>query len=141
MPCYISNTFSNIEQRLYNEYPELKEKKITFMANEHTIDKSGTLEKNKIKNGTNIFIIVEKDEIISVMFVSNDQRIMYSVACRIYDKFSYVKQKLYLEFPELGDRKVIFLYMGELLNESLTLEENCIKNGAHILIRILEEEE
>lgn len=134
MPCYISNAFSNIEQRLYNEYPKLKEKKITFKVNGHNVDKSGTLEKNKIKNGTNIFIIVEKDELISVMFISNDQRIMLSVACSIYDKFSYVKQKLYLEYPELKDREVYFLCNGGLLNESLTLMENNIKRAAHILI-------
>ena len=56
IPCYSSDIFSTLEEELYNEYPELKLKNIYFVANGNTINKSDTLEKNKIKNSTNILI-------------------------------------------------------------------------------------
>ena len=54
--CFISDNFSKIEAELYEEYPELKNKKITFFANGGVIDKSATLEQNNIKQGTNILM-------------------------------------------------------------------------------------
>ena len=56
MACKKTDIFSKIEKKLYYEYPELKSKKIYFMANGNVIDKSSTFEKNKIKNGNTILI-------------------------------------------------------------------------------------
>ena len=56
MVCYNSNIFSSLEQRLYIEFPELKQKNIYFIANGKAINRSESLEKNNIKNGTNILI-------------------------------------------------------------------------------------
>ena len=150
MTCFITNTFSTIQQRLYEEYPELEGRNIIFEANGHTVDKSETLEKNQIKKGTNISIIdknIDKnideniDEtkgIISVMFVSSDQEIHHALVCSIYEQISHVKLKLCVKFPELKERKIIFLANGLRLDESLTLMESKIKNGQAILIHYLE---
>ena len=48
-PCYISENFTKVEEKLYNEYPELKNKQIYFTVNGITINRSDTLEKNNIK--------------------------------------------------------------------------------------------
>ena len=53
---YDSDNFSKFEEKLFLEYPELKNKNIYYLANGSTVDKSGSLESNKIKNGTNILI-------------------------------------------------------------------------------------
>ena len=58
--CYFSDSFKDIEQKLYHEYPELKNKYF-FIVRGHSIDKSLTLEQNGIKDGDNI-LIVEKGE-------------------------------------------------------------------------------
>ena len=55
-PCYISENFTKVEEKLYNKYPELKNKQIYFTANGITINRSDTLEKNNIKSNTNILI-------------------------------------------------------------------------------------
>ena len=59
-----SDIFSKLEEQLYIEYPDLKKKKIYFLANGNIIDRKATIEKNKIKNGTTILIqeIEENEE-------------------------------------------------------------------------------
>ena len=54
--CSLSDTFSKIEKKLFDEFPELKQQNIYYLANGNVIDKSLTLEKNKIKNSTTIII-------------------------------------------------------------------------------------
>ena len=55
-PCYTSENFTAIEEKLYNKYPELKNKQIYYTVNGITINRSDTLEKNNIKSNTNILI-------------------------------------------------------------------------------------
>jgi hypothetical protein len=48
--------FADILERLYKEFPELKPKKLFFIANGNLINSSFTFEQNSIKTGTNILI-------------------------------------------------------------------------------------
>ena len=54
--CYISDIFTKVEKKLYDKYPDLKNKKIYFTVDGNIINKSETLEQNNIKNCTNILI-------------------------------------------------------------------------------------
>ena len=56
MACRKTDIFENIEEKLYREFPSLKSKKIYFLANGNKINKSLTIEQNKIKNGNTILI-------------------------------------------------------------------------------------
>ena len=56
VPCYTSDNFITVEEKLYNKYPELKNKQIYFTVNGNSINRSDTLEKNNIKSSTNILI-------------------------------------------------------------------------------------
>ena len=56
IPCNEFDTFSKIEIRLFEEFPELKSKNIYYLANGNTVNKTLTLEENKIKNGNTILI-------------------------------------------------------------------------------------
>ena len=51
-----SDKFSIIEEKLLNEFPELKNKDIYYIANGNVINKELTLEQNKIKTGNSILI-------------------------------------------------------------------------------------
>ena len=53
---YNFDNFSKFENKLLNEFPELKYKNIYYISNGITIDKSGSLKDNKIKNGANIYL-------------------------------------------------------------------------------------
>ena len=56
MACKKTDIFSNIEKKLYHEFPILKSKQIYFVANGNAIDRSLTFEQNKIKSGNTILI-------------------------------------------------------------------------------------
>ena len=56
LACNNSDKFSIIEEKLFNEFPELKSKNIYYLANGNTVNKTSTLKQNKIKNGDTILI-------------------------------------------------------------------------------------
>ena len=56
IPCSESDSFSKIENKLFEEFPELKSKNIYYLANGNTVNKTSTLKQNKIKNGDTILI-------------------------------------------------------------------------------------
>lgn len=56
MACKITDIFSKIEEKLYQEFPELREKNYYFTANGKVIDRFLTFEQNKIKSGNTILI-------------------------------------------------------------------------------------
>jgi hypothetical protein len=56
MACKKTDIFSKIEIKLYQEFPELKNKKLYFISGGRTVNKHWTFEENKIKNGSTILI-------------------------------------------------------------------------------------
>ena len=56
MACKKTDVFSKIEKKLYQEFPDLKSKKIYFVANSAVIDKSSTFEQHNIRSGNTILI-------------------------------------------------------------------------------------
>ena len=60
IPCKSTDIFKDIEEKLYIEYPELKNKNVNFSVNGNIINRLETLKKNRIINNTTI-LINEKD--------------------------------------------------------------------------------
>ena len=54
--CYTSDKFSIVEDRLYQEYPDLKNKDIFFLLKGYMIDRDKTLEENGIEENKAILI-------------------------------------------------------------------------------------
>ena len=78
---------------------------------------------------------VEKKN-ITINFTSTDQQINYPLNCLNLDVFSTIKEKIYLKFSELRNKKVYFLSNGDVLKKNQTLAQNKIKDGDQILIWI-----
>ena len=55
--------FARIEEELYNEYQEFKDKETCLMLNDNKIKRFKTLKENNIKNGDVIQIHIYEDEI------------------------------------------------------------------------------
>ena len=51
-----TDNFSQLEEKLFHEFPDLRNKNIYFIANGNIINRDATLEENKIKSGTTILI-------------------------------------------------------------------------------------
>ena len=56
MPCLNSIKFRECLEKLFNEYPEIRNKKIYCLANGTRIEEDKTMLENKIKSGTEILI-------------------------------------------------------------------------------------
>ena len=56
IPCYKSDNFTTVEEKLFDKYPELQNKQIYFTINGIIINKSETLEKNNIKISAYILV-------------------------------------------------------------------------------------
>ena len=99
--------------------------------------KNGIICPYDVKNQKQIIgANTEKMEtIIAVNFTSLDQKINYPMACKKTDIFENILVKFYNEFPNLKYKKIYFIANGNVVNRSLTFEQNNIKNGTTILIR------
>ena len=80
------------------------------------------------------FEIRKGEKLISVIFRSVDQNILYSIICKNTDKFTTIENLLYEEYPKYRDSENIFLFNGKTINKYLSLEENNIINSAIIML-------
>ena len=85
-------------------------------------------------------IELSKDEkLMTLIFISYEQRIHYSIICKNTDLFSKVEKSLYNEFPEYEENENYFTVNGIKINRHKTLEENKIKNNDIITLNSLED--
>ena len=69
------------------------------------------------------------NDIISVKFISTDQKINYSISCLKTDIFAEIEEKLYQEYPEFRKTINTFLVNGGPVLRFQKMDENKIKNG------------
>ena len=60
--CKKTDLFKNLVERLYNDFPQLRNKETLFSINTRTIDLSKTIEQNKIKENDKINLFFTLDE-------------------------------------------------------------------------------
>ena len=79
----------------------------------------------------------EGEKLISVIFVSLDQKVHYSVICKNTDKFNILENKLYEEYPEYLESDNYFIVNGNKINKYKSLEFNKINNHDIIMLKTL----
>ena len=63
IPCIKSDVFAEVEEKLYQEYPEYRETNNYFIVNGIQVLRFKTVEQNNIKNNKPVLLIVpEKDK-------------------------------------------------------------------------------
>ena len=75
------------------------------------------------------FELSENEELMSVIFISTDQIIHYSVICKNTDQFTKIETQLYNEFPRYKDIENVFVVSGRKINKYNSLKDNNIKNN------------
>jgi len=86
------------------------------------------------------FEILKGEKIISLIFMSNNQEIHYSLVCKDSDIFSHVENLLYDIFPKYRETENYFVFEGHKINKYKTLKENNLKNGSIIMLNQIDEE-
>ena len=83
----------------------------------------------------NISLLLKQDEkIISIIFISNDQNIHYSIICKNNDKFSKIESLLYDKYPEYKKTNNNFIVNGNKIDKSKNLKDNNIQNSDIIIL-------
>ena len=123
-------TLDNIEQKnLLNEKFKninLNNDKVNELLEEIRI-------KDKIISNYPIQLL-DGEKLISVIFVSSDQKIHYSIICKNTDKFNNIENKLYDAYPGLIESENNFIVNGKLINKYKSLDFNNIKNSDIIMV-------
>ena len=73
--------------------------------------------------------MLEDENILSVIFISTDQKIHHSIICKNTEKFTTIEHKLYEKYPEYLESENYFLINGNKVNKYKSLDENKIKNS------------
>ena len=114
----INNDNSNEKEiiKLLNEKLQMKEKEIIDL-------------KNKLANNPN-----DLRNLMTVIFISTDQGIHYSLICEKTDKFVELEKKLYEIYPNYSECENYYTANGGVIKKFKTLEENKIKNSQVITL-------
>lgn len=109
-----------------------KEAKEDFI--EKIIEKDKEIKDLKLKLSRLPFTIEEGEELMSIIFISTNQKLQTSIICKNTDEFHKVEAQLYNNYPEYSENDNIFLLSGKKINRFKTLEQNGIKNNAVIIM-------
>ena len=69
------------------------------------------------------------EKMISVIFISVDENIYYSIICKNTDIFSNIKDKFYDKYPEYKNTKTEFFVNGNKVDILKSIDDNKIKNS------------
>ena len=90
---------------------------------------------NNMKNNiqlNNMFI--NKNDMVSVNFISMDQNVHFSVACLKTDIFAEIEEQLYKQYPQYRETNNSFLAHGSQVLRFKTIAENKIGNGLPVTL-------
>ena len=92
------------------------------------------IKENEIKEIKSIlpFDLKNGEKLMTIIFISVDEEINYSLICKNTDKFTNIEQKLFLIFPKSLEENYYFMANGIQINRYKTLEELKLKNSAII---------
>ena len=142
----LRNKIKSLEEYIKNiekkEEKDLKSKSQISLKDDFKADELFKLMKQlrekeeEIKNIKSMiqFDLKPGEKLISVIFVSVDQKIHYSLICKNTDIFSNVENALYKQFPEYKETENYFLINGVKVNKYKTLTENKIINSSIITL-------
>ena len=138
----LKEEINKLKKELHDKDKIIKKQKAKIKEQINTINELKT-NKNKfnklvgeIKDLISVipFDVWPGEKIISIIFKSVEENILYPVLCQRSDKFTRLKNIIYDKYPEYKEYENYFLFNGEKINENETLKENKINDGSIIII-------
>ena len=124
---YTKNYFQKITQ-IFKLYNYLFKKEINIDAQSEEQEKLPNINEGIMKNSN------EGEQLMTVIFISEDQKVHYSFICKKIDKFQDLESKLYKIYPEYSQTDNHFAVNGRTITKSKNLDDNGIKNSAIITL-------
>ena len=78
------------------------------------------------------FELLKGEKLMTVIFSSINQDLLYSVICKNTDKFTKIENILYDEFPGYRETQNYFIFNGQKIDKYKNLDENNLFNSAVI---------
>ena len=80
-------------------------------------------------------ILSEKEKILTINFITDDENLYFSIICKNTDKLNQIIEQFYDKYPHYRKFKNDFRFKGKEINMSNSLEENSINNNDIITIK------
>lgn len=116
---------------------ELKGTQDTKVLNS-ILEKDKEIKELTLKLSRYPFQLEDGEKLISVIFISSDQKVHYSMICKNTTKFSIIEGKLYEEYKDYEDLETYFTVNGKRINRHKSLDDNQIKNNDIIMLNVVE---
>ena len=136
----LNNNIKKITKEKNTLSNKIKNSNIDNSKNFHRKESFSLMNKIEIKDSEFTKAIPlelkEGEELLTIMFVSFDENLNYSLICKNTDSFNTVEKRLYSIFPEYYDNKIenCFYLKGNEIEKSKTLKENKIKYSDKIML-------
>ena len=75
------------------------------------------------------------EKLISIIFTSSDENMLYSIICKNTEKFNELEKKLYNDYPQYSEHDNSFMINGKIVNKEKSLDKNKIKNNDIIILK------
>ena len=119
-------TINNLQNQLSNINNKIKSYQNIINQKEQELNKL-KLELQNINSQNKQYIDINK--MMTVNFISMDQKIHFAVPCIDTNTFAEVEEKLYKQFPEYRETNNSFLANGQQVLRFKTIRQNNIGNG------------
>ena len=73
--------------------------------------------------------IKSEEKMMSIIFISIDENIHYSIICKNTDIFSNIEKKFYDKYPEYKNTQNEFIINGNKVDRLKNIDDNKIKNS------------
>ena len=123
----------NEEKRKINE---IKNSNNNINKMKELMKKLNEKEIYELKINFPIFLKSSDEKIISLIFISNDENIQYSVACKNTANFSEIESLLYDKYPGYKDLNKSFILNDKEIDITKSLKYYNIKNSDIITLKI-----
>ena len=102
------------------------------------LEKDKEIKELRLKLSRYPFQLEDGEKLISVIFISSDQKVHYSMICKNTTKFSIIEGKLYEEYKDYEELETYFTVNGKRINRHKSLDDNQIKNNDIIMLNVVE---
>ena len=99
------------------------------------IEKDKEIKELKLKLSRYPFNLEEGEKLMTINFITPDQKLHHSVICKNTEEFHQIETQLYKSHFELFKNEKNFISNGKKINRYETLEKNGIKNNEVIILQ------
>ena len=85
------------------------------------------------------YILDKNEKLMTIIFISFEEDIHYSLICKNTDKFNKIENLLYEKYPEYEESENYFTVNGNKIIKSKTIEQNKINNSDIIILNKFED--